>query len=180
MKYQVLSLLLLFVLCSCGSDTATSSANTTATEDTVGGFSAAEIAAQTKAYESMMDLHDRVMPKMGNIAQMQKMLKDAMDKEKTPKPEFEAAYNELENAYDGMMNWMKGMKSMDELRELGDQTKIMEYVKEEAVSMGKIEKMLESGLTTSYKLLGVDPAEMNAEDHSGHDHEGHNHSNHEH
>jgi len=183
MKIQFFTLLLAVALCACGGDTATSSANQT--EETT--FSAAEMAAQTEAYEDMMELHDKIMPQMGSIAKMQKMLKDGMAADEGKKSQkMEEVYGQLENAYDGMMEWMETyMLPMDELRQMESQEAIMNHMGEGAEKMAEIENMLNGGMSSSYELLGIDPPAMNTDhDHSGHNHDhsdhNHDHSGHDH
>ncbi len=169
--------LLLLLLTACGNETP---ATEDAAQDATENFNPAEIASQTGAYESMMDGHDRVMARMGEITQVQKALKDAsaaegIDEER--KTALTAAYDELENAYDGMMNWMRDIKSMDDLRTMTDQTEILNYISAEAVKMNGIEASLDAGTQAAKTLLGALPETTMEHDGEGHDH-GHDHHNH--
>ena len=176
MKIKLFCLLLAIGLFACGSE----SANSTATESDE-KFTPADVAVQTKAYEDMMDLHDRVMPKMGNIAKMQKMLKDKMaNADAETKAELQGVNNMLEKSYDGMMNWMRGLKSMDDLQEMESQEDILAYVKKETVRMNEVEELLEKGMAMSYQMLGIDPADMEVKEHHDHSHGDHDHSGHDH
>lgn len=182
MKIQFLALLAFFFLAACGGDSATSSATEEMSEEDE-RYTATEIAAQTEAYETMMDAHDRVMPRMGQIAQMQQNLKNAMGAagiSESDKEVMEKAYYMLEASYDGMMTWMRELKSMDDLREMGSQEKIMAYIQGENQKMALVEKQLNEGMTMARDLLGIDSeaAEKAAAGHS-HDHENSDH-NHDH
>lgn len=143
-------------------------------------FDAAQVEAQAKAYEEMMDAHDRVMPKMGQIAQLQKALITKMETEKMTdetKVMLKEPYNMLEMAYDGMMGWMKEIQPMDSLRVKMGHEEILKYLEGQKQSMTKIEAYTEKGLMVAKEVLG-DAVEMKADDHSGHDHgdhEGHEH-----
>lgn len=184
MKIQFFCLLLALTVFACGGDTATSSDNQMDLEDK---FSPAEIVAQAESYEDMIDLHDRIMPKMSSIAQMQKMLKDKMaDADEDTKAKMEDAYNRLEKSYDGMMGWMQDyMKPIDELREMDSQEAIMAHMKNGSGAMSEIEQILTKGMDMSYEVLGISPTDMKSDtdhDHSDHDHgdHDHDHSDHDH
>ncbi|MEM9931397.1 MAG: hypothetical protein AAF840_16395 [Bacteroidota bacterium] len=178
MKNVLLTVLLLSLL-ACGGEN--------------GAFSPAEMEAQTKAYQKMMEGHDRVMPRMGEIAQAQKGLADAMKAEGLDderKTALQATYDQLDNSYDGMMVWMRELKSPDELLELKDQQKILDYIKGEDADMAVIETQLNKGIEMTKQLLGEDALKQNHDghdhdghdhhDHDGHDHDGHDHSGHDH
>lgn len=179
MKNLLICLSLALMVFGCESNTATSSDKTM--EEVTDAFTPAQIAAQTKVYEDMMDAHDRVMPRMGQIAQLQKAIKDATGLDEKIQMKLAESNTQLEGAYDGMMEWMKNLKSMDDLREMGDHDKIMSYVNTELGNMTKIEKMLNSGIAETQELLGI-KVEAAHDDH-GHDHDhsdkDHNHK-HEH
>lgn len=180
MKIQFIALLAFFFLAACGGDAATSSVTEEMSEEDE-RYTATEIAAQTEAYETMMDAHDRVMPRMGQIAQMQQNLKNSMEASGTSEAEMkdmEKANARLEASYDGMMNWMRELKSMDDLREMGSQEKIMAYIQGENEKMAKIEGMLNEGINEARELLGID-SEAAEKAAAGHDHD-HNDANHTH
>ena len=164
-------------LFACGGD----QGNGVAEETGLSAFSPAEIAAQSDAYESMMDAHDRVMERMGEIAQAQKGLMDAAEVEGITEErlsQLTSANETLESAYDGMMNWMKGMKSLDDLRAEGEQAKILDYIKRENSNMANIEADLAKGITAAKELLGGLEADEHTHDHDhdhGHSHDGHKH-----
>ncbi|MEL6276962.1 MAG: hypothetical protein AAFU03_17815, partial [Bacteroidota bacterium] len=132
------------------------------------------------AYETMMDAHDRVMERMGEIAQAQKGLMDASEEEGIAEErlqELTGANEALERAYDGMMNWMRDMKSLDELRAEGEQTKILDYIKSENSKMTQIEADLDQGIAAAKELLGgLEATDEHSHDHDdSHDHDGHQH-----
>lgn len=163
MRY--LSLLLIFglFLTSCGEDTA--AIEQAALEATQ--------AAQQKAYDAMMEGHDRVMPLMGNITAAEKAIKEKMETEGLADEEknlLMAAYEQLEGANDGMMDWMKNLKSLDDLRGSMDNEAIITYIKEEATDIVNVETAMNNALGAAKELVG---------DH-GHSHEGGDHSDHSH
>ncbi len=161
MRY--LSLLLIFGLglTSCGEDTA--AVEKAATE--------AAQAAQQTAYDAMMEGHDRVMPLMGNITAAEEALKqqlEAADISEDRKDLLMAAYEQLEDANDGMMDWMKNLKSLDDLRGSMDNEAIITYIKEEAADIAKVETAMNAAIGAANELVGE-------HSHDGDDHSGHNH-----
>lgn len=167
MRY--LSLLLVFglFLTSCGEDTA--AAEKAAMESTR--------AAQQSAYDAMMEGHDRVMPLMGKITAAQRTIMEQLkgDEELDPskKDVLEAANEQLEDANDGMMEWMQNLKPLDELREKMDNDAIITYIKEEAADIAKVEMSMNAAIGAAAELMG----EAAGHSHDGHDHgdDGHKH-----
>ncbi len=164
MRY--LSLVLIFGLffTSCGEDTA-------AVEKAA--MEAAQAAQQT-AYDAMMEGHDRVMPMMGKVMEAEKAIKGQLEAENLTddrKDLLEAAFEQLEDANDGMMSWMKNLKPLDELRKTMENDAIITYIKEEAADIAKVETMMNAAIGAANELTG---------DH-GHSHEGGgDHSDHSH
>lgn len=160
MRY--LSLLLVFglFLTSCGEDTA-------ALEKAA--MESAQ-ASQQSAYNAMMEGHDRVMPMMGKITAAQKaimeQLKGTEELDPSKKEVLEAANEQLEDANDGMMKWMQGLKPLDELRESMDNEGIISYIKQEAGSIAKVEMSMSAALGAATELMGKQ---------AGHSHDGHDH-----
>ncbi|MBC6995726.1 hypothetical protein QWY85_18080 [Neolewinella lacunae] len=115
-------------------------------------------AAQEQAYESMMEAHDRVMPLMGQITASQRALKEALSTADLPedrKDLLTAAYEQLEDANTGMMDWMQGVKPLDELRVGMDNDAIMTYIKEEAADIAKVEMAMTSAIAAAAELTGA-------------------------
>lgn len=121
----------------------------------------------------MMEGHDRVMPLMGKITASQRSIKEALasdDLEASKKDVLEAANEQLEDANDGMMEWMQNLKPLDELRENMDNDAIVKYIREEAGNIAKVESTMKAALGAAANLV---------DDH-GHSHEGGDHSGHSH
>lgn len=159
-------LLLGFGLSSCGGDTA--AAEKAEMEAT--------FAAQENAYDMMMKAHDRVMPLMGQLTAAQKSvvaeLESGADLPEGRKDLLEATNEQLEDAYDGMMDWMGGLKPLDELRASMDNDGIIAYIKDEGASIAKVEAATAAALGAAKELFGE-------HSHDGHDHD-HDHSGHDH
>ncbi len=135
----------------------------------------ARIATQNKLYEAMMDGHDRVMPMMGQVTGLQKTIVDRLTDASLPEEQrdlLKAAAEQLEDANDGMMEWMSGIKPLDELREDMNGEAIVEYIKEETRKIASVEADITGSMATANQLLGM---ESHDHDHGdGHDHD-HNH-----
>lgn len=163
MKY-FLFLFTLALFTACGDKDVSSDAELQALE-------AARI-AQEAAYEGMTQAHDRIMPKMGQITATQRAIKEQLDADNLNddrKDLLEAAYEQLEDANDGMMQWMDNMKPLAELREEMDNEAIITYIREESAEISKVETALNTAVANAKELVG---------DHSGHgdhDHSGHSH-----
>lgn len=141
MKYLTIPLLLI-ALFACGGETSP--------------YSPAEIATQSTAYDEMMDIHDRVMPRMGEIAQAQKGIMNAMETTEIAEDKmlvFEYANDQLEGAYDGMMEWMQQLKPLDELRKETSHAEILAYIDAENKKMLVIEDELNKGVARAKELL---------------------------
>lgn len=125
--------------------------------DNLSDFTPAEIAEQSSAYEQMMDVHNRVMPKMGELTQLQRGLFETLETEGIEKARYDAyksAYDGLETANDNMMEWMRNVKSMDEIRALDGQDAILEYIQTEENKMVVLEEQMEAGMAAAKALLG--------------------------
>ena len=161
---RTLPLLLVILLSACGGgDTAAVEQATLEATRT----------AQETAYQAMMDGHDRVMPMMGKLTSAERTIAgmlEAGDLEDSRKDLLEAAKEQLTDANDDMMEWMKGLKSLDQLRSEMDNDAIMTYLKEEAADIAKVEMAMTAAYANANELLG---------NHDGHDHDhgdGHDHN----
>jgi hypothetical protein len=83
---------------------------------------------------------------------------------------LEAANEQLEDANDGMMEWMQNLKPLDELREKMDDDAIITYIREEAGDIAKVESSMNAALGAAANLV-----ENHEHSHEGGDHSGHSH-----
>lgn len=134
----------------------------------------AAYSAQQTAYDAMMEGHDRVMPMMGNITAAQKSIQSALEAEGLDAGKadlLEAAFEQLEDANDGMMEWMSGLKSLDDLRANMDNDAIITYITEEAADIAKVEMSMLAAIGSANELVGShDHGDGADHDHDGHDH----------
>ena len=166
MRYLTL-LFAIALFAACGDNSASSDAQLETME--------AERVAQEAAYEGMVAAHDRIMPRMGEITAAQRAIKEQLDMDGLTddrKDLLEAAYEQLEDANDGMMEWMQDMKPLQELRGSMDNDAITRHIRDESAEIGKVETEMTTAIAMAKELVG---------DHSGHshgpgeDHSGHNH-----
>ncbi|NJC26705.1 hypothetical protein [Neolewinella antarctica] len=159
-------LLALVLFTACGDKSISSEAELEAME--------ASRVAQESAYENMVAAHDRIMPKMGEVTAAQRAIKEQLEDENLPEDRvtlLEAAYEQLEDANDGMMEWMQDMKPLAELRESMDNDAITAHIRDESSEIAGVEANISTAVAMAKELVG---------DHSGHVHgagedHGHNH-----
>ncbi len=160
MKIASLLCLLLFLVTSCGNG---------AEEAAEQAEAQALDAAQTAAYQSMMDGHDRVMPLMGRITQAQRTITEQLTTGGLPEERRElllATNEQLEDANDGMMNWMNGIRPLDELRNEMDEDEVMEYLKAQTRDIADVETDIKASLANADEILEGDHVHGVDGDHS--------------
>ncbi len=147
MKFIYLFALLMLLTTACGDSAA----------DTAG--EQATLAAQEAAYKSMMEGHDRVMPLMGQITQRQQTITEQLTTG-TDDEDFrellQAAYEQLEDADDGMHEWMINSRTLDNLRADMDNDKIMDYLRERTRSISDVETNMKASIANADEILGDD------------------------
>ena len=135
-------------LLACGSDPA-------ATDRT---FTEAELAKQEAAYNEMMEAHDRVMPRMGEIFQLNRSLETQLSGE-TPTADsttVRAMIESLTTAEDDMMEWMSELEPLDSLRTELDHAAIMGYIETENQAILRVEKDMNRGLEEGMNLIEIE------------------------
>ena len=150
MTMRFLPLLFIFLLTACGN--ADQDAAETAQEQ-------ATVAAQEAAYKAMMDGHDRVMPMMGRITQAQRTITEQLSAGGVSEDYRElllAANEQLEDANDGMMNWMNRIRPLDELREENEGDEVMDYIKEQTRAIADVEADINSSLANANEIIQGD------------------------
>ncbi|WP_420458555.1 hypothetical protein [Neolewinella sp.] len=143
-------LFFLLLLAACGN--ADQDAAETAQEQ-------ATVAAQEAAYKAMMDGHDRVMPMIGRITQAQRTITEQLSAGGVSDDYRElllAANEQLEDANDGMMNWMNRVRPLDELREENEADEVMDYIKEQTRSIADVEADINSSLANANEIIQGD------------------------
>ena len=152
-----LGLLLLFLSCGSGEGDAADTAAEQAT-----------MAAQQVAYQSMMDGHDRVMPMTGQITQAQRTITEQLTQGGHGDDYRElllAANEQLEDANDGMMEWMNSIRPLDELRSEMEGDEVMEFIRDRTRSIAEVETDIKTSLATATEVIGSDHTHSDDADH---------------
>ncbi|CAH1001140.1 hypothetical protein LEM8419_02061 [Neolewinella maritima] len=130
----------------------------------------ATLAAQDAAYKAMMDGHDRVMPMLGRITQAQRTITEQLTAGGVSEDYRElllAANEQLEDADDGMKNWMNKIRPLDELREDKDAEEVMSYIKEQTRDIADVEANITSSLANADEIIqGDSHVHDGSEDHT--------------
>ncbi|MBK6263613.1 hypothetical protein JKA74_01095 [Marivirga sp. S37H4] len=110
--------------------------------------------------EEVIRIHDEVMPKMDEIMQLKKALKEresVLDSSQTE--EMTAIHNHilhLDEADEEMMNWMRNYNAS--MENMTDEEKI-EYLKNEKVAIQMVKQLMMSSITEAKTYLNQEKAE---------------------
>lgn len=157
MKYFLVFSLSLFLATSCG-DANADAADQAAAE--------AANAAESEAYELMMEGHDRVMPRMGEVVQAQRTLAERLQipgLSEEQRDLLTASNEQLEDSADGMMEWMSSVKPLDDLRAEMDNEGIMSYIKEKTAEIAKVESDITASIASAKELIEGDHVHTDGE-----------------
>jgi len=113
---------------------------------------------QEELLKKVMEVHDELMPKMGNIMKYKKQLKTKVDElveagqeeNEVKIAELQKAIENLENSHEGMMNWMHGF---DRNFESEVQEEVMEYLKDQMTKIEDVAKTTNTALKNAEELL---------------------------
>ncbi|MEM6395577.1 MAG: hypothetical protein AAF741_04460 [Bacteroidota bacterium] len=161
MRLQTLFTIGLLILTTACGDTATDAAEevTTIGEESQEALTPAEVEAEGEAYKAMVDAHDRVMPRMGEIAQAQIQLRDLMNNEDTTdrfREKAKTLNDGLESIHDGMMEWMPAaMVIPDDLRKSKNHEEILAHYAAYDEEMEDMETKLNTYLHSAEELAGM-------------------------
>ncbi len=114
---------------------------------------------EKEAFDTMIALHDEVMPKMGPINKLSRQLKSVfpvVDSTNAALGErVIQAIGDLEEADDGMMAWMNmnGGKKLEKLQAEKSHEEIMQYIKEEENSITNVKGLMLSSIEQAEDLL---------------------------
>ncbi len=111
---------------------------------------------ETTQMETVMGIHDEVMPKMGRLGKLVGELKTKVDSTETGQ-QYQSAMNDLQDAHTAMMDWMQGFGDRfdsDEIlngKELTAQKK--EWLNEEEEKVNALKEQINSSIERAEKLL---------------------------
>jgi hypothetical protein len=104
--------------------------------------SSAEETAENTLRDSLMLVHDEVMPRMSEIHRLKKTLLNISEESKDLNPEnlteIEKVVKFLDAADEGMMSWMGQFKQPESMREKSSHQEIMAYL---AIEQQRVEKV---------------------------------------
>jgi exonuclease VII large subunit len=150
--YRLLFFLLLFAgLTACNNETPSGDAEKTS--------ATGPIAEEDQAWDDVMVLHDEVMPRMSDLHRTRQNLKDFLETaDQNPtinemKEEVVQAMSRLDEASEGMMQWMYEFKQLGPLRDSLDHDGIMSYLETEKARMLKVKKDFDTSLETAFQLM---------------------------
>lgn len=123
-------------------------------------FSNAELAEQDKAWEMMIDGHDRAMPFISDMHQVAKSVEEiaedyAVAADNTH-PRAMQALEALKNADDGMFDWMDHISQnpIDSVRARSTSHQaVMEFIAAEQKSIDRVEEAINSSLKQAKSLI---------------------------
>jgi len=101
-----------------------------------------------------IELHDEVMPKMGEIIALKGEIKakiESLDSTSTDKAALEAAYEALVKGEDGMKDWMHNYQMPDYKKSLEELKPVAEF---QLQAIEKVKAQMESSIADAKVLLG--------------------------
>ena len=137
MRLSFLSLVLMFVISSCGN----------------GENAATNVESNVDALKKeVIHIHDEVMPKMGLLGKLANELNASEAALGEDSVKVKNGARALIEAKDGMMTWMHEFKNLDE-ENWTDAEKIA-YLEKEKVKIGEIKTKTDEAITTAKEILG--------------------------
>ena len=114
-----------------------------------------EITAQEKMWDKVMVIHDDVMPKMSELNKIKKQLeeKSKVIRNEILQPKIIAAIKTLEQADEGMWDWMHGLKQLKALRKEKTHDEIMLYLSEQLAAIRNVKAAMETSMENGKNLL---------------------------
>ncbi len=121
-----------------------------------------QLSPEEKEYDALMqkiiDVHDEVMPKMGEMSSLIKNLESKIDTSSVGQLHAKAQ-NDLKGSYDFMMDWMSDFSAKfphNEKITSDDKEKFttkMKLLKEEELEVNKLKKEINASIDQAKKLL---------------------------
>ena len=113
---------------------------------------------QQQLWDEVMVIHDDVMPKRTRIAELNHEISDwaVTNKETMAGGDLERvsfALKQLNQADDGMMEWMNRLQQLDGLRAENEHEAIMTYLNEQKDAITKVKKDMLESIENGEKLM---------------------------
>ncbi len=119
------------------------------------------LSGEEKEFDTLMqkviDVHDEVMPKMGEVSTLIKRIDPKVDTTAIGKP-YAKAQQDLKDSYDFMMKWMSDFSDTfpyaeDRKADSKELSKQMELLKQEEVKVNQLKDHINSSIKNAKKLL---------------------------
>lgn len=129
-------------------------------------LAAASQQMQDALWQQMMNVHDEVMPQMGEMNRVSQDLQAKaaeLEDEANAEPLKEVAEN-IEQASEGMMEWMSGLQPLDKLRAEMGTDEVTSYLKAETEKIAKVKEDMMNSLAKGKAVLAELEAEAKEEE----------------
>lgn len=113
---------------------------------------------QQLAWDEMMVIHDEVMPRLKDIADLSRTLSTALSEGQVPdnlRAEAEQINQQLLNADKEMWDWMYALKQLPELRQQFGHPEIMAYLEAEKKNISKVREAILSSIAAAEKFIAT-------------------------
>ncbi len=118
-----------------------------------------EVASEDRLRNDLMQVHDEVMPRMGELTSLAGQVKEILEKDTQlsgeERLEVETAVREMEMAEEGMMDWMAGFRQPEALRATMGHEQIMDYLKAEQDKIQKVNLQIKAGIEKGKTIIGT-------------------------
>lgn len=142
---------LLLSLLACGQNTSHGSTEEKAPTDLQ--------AVESARWDDVMKLHDKVMPLMGELNRLKRevagQLEQQPDLDEASRQQGEAIIAALEEADEGMMEWMYEFKQLEVLQRKLDHEGILAYLQEEEQRIGAVEQQFATSMGQAEEWLAA-------------------------
>lgn len=105
-------------------------------------------------FKDVIRVHDEVMPKMGTMGKLQNQLREAWETAEDSTL-YTKSHVDLQNAKDGMMDWMHDFEDPRKKDDWDDAARI-EYLKGEMEKITEVKEMTWEAIATAEELLKKD------------------------
>ena len=119
-------------------------------------MSSAQISEQDALFQSMMDVHDEVMPKLSEMSKLAQEIRTLIPNDAVDDDTKEQAYqivHDLGVAEENMFGWMQEIKQPAALRDTASHEFIMSYYTAEKSKIEGVAKSINSGIAASVNFL---------------------------
>ncbi len=114
-------------------------------------------ASEESLRSSLMQVHDEVMPLMGQLigltAQLREILRQDTLLDTGIRLQMESAVKEMEMAEEGMMDWMAAFRQPESMRPTTQHEAIMKYLEAEKKKIEGVNSQIKTGIEKGEQLI---------------------------